>query len=225
MAVPRRLPCCLPGIDRSGRTTCAFPQFRIQAENVDWPPPWFRSCPRKDGCTWNPSQDEGNRQWEAFKHGDLTAILLEPYLTFSGGGYGSGWRRNNGASVAGYTRTLRACHGLLHATNASITSCDWAGFDWSSLTHDDFVFFDPPYIDANVRSYKKNDINHEDLVRLLKTANFKWMLTEYRHELYLRELGQPFFTKDVQLNTVNFHVTGGQERRQECVWANYRVPD
>jgi site-specific DNA-adenine methylase len=164
---------------------------------------------------------EYSRQREAFRRSDPKAILLEPYFTFSGDGYGRGLQGKNGPTAAGYTRTLRACHRLLHTTKAIITGCDWTEFDWSSLTHDDFVFIDPPYLGGDVRSYKENDLDHEDLVRLLKAAKFKWMLTEYAHELYFRELGQPFFIKDMQLNAPNFRVTRGKERRLECVWKNY----
>lgn len=164
---------------------------------------------------------EYGRQREAFRRGDPKAILLEPYFTFSGDGYGRGLQGKNGPTVAGYTRTLRVCHRLLHTTNAIITDCDWTELGWSSLTPDDFVFIDPPYLGGDVRSYKENDLDHEDLVRLLKAAKFRWMLTEYAHELYFRELGQPFFIKDMQLNAPNFRVTRGKERRLECVWKNY----
>jgi len=167
------------------------------------------------------SREEGCRQWEAFKRGDQRAILLEPYLTFNGSGYGSGWRGRNGPTAAGYARTLRACHALLRATNAVITDCDWAELDWPSLSPDDFAFIDPPYDGADVQPYGENDIDHEELVRLLKAAEFKWMLTEYPNELYYRELGEPFFVKDVQLNAVKFRATGGRDRRLECAWKNY----
>jgi len=165
--------------------------------------------------------EEYRRQWEAFKEGDPKAILLEPYLTFGGGGYGIGCRGRGGPTVEGYTHILRDCHRLLHSTNAAITGNDWTEIDWASLTNDDFVFIDPPYLGANVRPYGENDIDHEKLVQVLRDAKFKWMLTEYPHELYYRELGQPFFIKDMQLNAVNFQVTGGKHRRLECVWKNY----
>ncbi len=167
------------------------------------------------------SREEYTRHREAFRRGDPKAILLEPYFTFNGDGYGRGLQGKDGPTVAGYTRTLRACHRLLHTTNAIITDCDWTELGWSSLTPDDFVFIDPPYLGGDVRSYKENDLDHEDLVRLLKAAKFRWMLTEYAHELYFRELGQPFFIKDMQLNAPNFRVTRGKERRLECVWKNY----
>jgi len=110
---------------------------------------------------------------------------------------------------------------VLRATNAVITDCDWAELDWPSLSPDDFAFIDPPYDGADVQPYGENDINHEELVRLLKAARFKWMHTEYPNELYYRELGEPFFVKDVQLNAVNFRATGGRDRRLECAWKNY----
>src|SRR5208283_2050546 len=164
------------------------------------------------------SHEEYSRQREAFEQGDPKAILLEPYFTFDGDGYGRGLQGKNGPTLAGYTRTLRACHRLMNATKAIITGCDWTEFDWSSLTPDDFVFIDPPYLGSDVQSYKENDLNHEELVRFLLAAKFKWMFTEYAHELYFREIGQPFFIRDMQLNAVNFQVRGGKERRLECVW-------
>ena len=167
------------------------------------------------------SHEEYSRQREAFEQGDPKAILLEPYFTFDGDGYGRGLQGKNGPTLAGYTRTLRACHRLMNATKAIITGCDWTEFDWSSLTPDDFVFIDPPYLGSDVQSYKENDLNHEELVRFLLAAKFKWMFTEYAHELYFREIGQPFFIRDMQLNAVNFQVRGGKERRLECVWKNY----
>jgi len=38
---------------------------------------------------------------------------------------------------------------------------------------------------------------------------------------YLREIGQPFFTKNVQLRASNYHENGGKERRLECLWKNF----
>src|ERR1035437_7415276 len=35
-------------------------------------------------------EEEYYRQWELSRRGDERAIILEPYLTFGGGGYGSG---------------------------------------------------------------------------------------------------------------------------------------
>ena len=48
-------------------------------------------------------------------------------------------------------------------------------------------------------------------MRSLKRANFRWMLSEYPNDLYLRELGQPIFAENVQLKAANYHQNGGKE--------------
>ena len=120
-----------------------------------------------------------------------------------------------------YTRTLRNCHRLMASTHVRVTSFDWINVDCHALGPDDFVYFDPPYLGADVRPYGSSSVVHRDLVRTLKRANFKWMLSEYPNELYLRELGQPIFAENVQLKAANYHQNGGKERRIECIWRNY----
>jgi hypothetical protein len=168
------------------------------------------------------SKEEYYRQWAAFKQGDLRAKLLEPFLSFGGGGFGcGGFGGKKSADALGYTRTMRDCHKLMVTKKVKVSSLDWAKLDWCSLRDDDFVFCDPPYLGADVRPYDESDINHERLVQVLKGAKFRWMLSGYSHELYARELGQPFYAEDVQLKTTNYHQNGGKERRIECLWRNY----
>jgi len=51
------------------------------------------------------SKEEYYRQWELARLGDQRAIILEPYLTFGGGGYGSGgFGGKKGASASGFTK-------------------------------------------------------------------------------------------------------------------------
>ncbi len=168
------------------------------------------------------TEAEYRRHRKAFLAGDLKAILLEPYLTFGGGGYamgGCGGKKS--ATAENYTRTLRNCHRLMASTHVRVTSFDWINVDCHALGPDDFVYFDPPYLGADVRPYGSSSVVHRDLVRTLKRANFKWMLSEYPNELYLRELGQPIFAENVQLKAANYHQNGGKERRIECIWRNY----
>jgi site-specific DNA-adenine methylase len=169
------------------------------------------------------SREEYFHQWKRFRQGDPQAILMEPYLTFAGGGYGrGGFGGKKSASALGYTETIRACHSLMLSTGVEVTSLDWTELDWSSLGTDDFVYFDPPYIGGDVRAYRQGDVSHGDLLRLLKGARFKWLLSGYDHESYIRELGQPFYAEDMQLAVTNPRIAGkGEGRRVECVWRNY----
>jgi hypothetical protein len=157
--------------------------------------------------------------------------LLEPYLTFAGGGYGTGGPRGpnrggrgrGGVSAQTYRKTLFACHAILRSTKATIGSFDWRLLDWPSLGPDDFVYFDPPYLGCSTQAYRHDAVDHAELVAHLKAARYKWMLSEYPAELYLRELGPPVWSRDVQLLATNFHAVGGKARRTECVWTNYPV--
>jgi hypothetical protein len=53
---------------------------------------------------------------------------------------------------------------------------------------------------------------------VLKSAPFRWVLTEYLEPLYVAVFGEPIATKEVQNKATNFRATGGQERRIECIW-------
>jgi len=81
------------------------------------------------------SRQEFEKQRDAFKRGDPTAILLAPHLAYSGGLYESGVKGGSGCgdddggvTSTGFEKTLRECHRILHRTRAKITGIDWARF-------------------------------------------------------------------------------------------------
>jgi site-specific DNA-adenine methylase len=165
---------------------------------------------------------EFERQRRAFLSGDTTAILLEPYLTFSGGGYfgagckGSDGMSNNGVSLAGYEKTMHKCHSILHETKPKLSSLDWREMGLESLGPQDTVVLDPPYPTGNVRSYSEATVDYEALVDLLLRAKFRWILCGYAHPVLVR-LGKPFWAREVNLLCIR----GKQEPRTECLWRNY----
>ncbi len=129
-------------------------------------------------------------QWEAFNGGDATAILLEPYLTLAGGGYGKGgFGGKRTASQASYQRIIRECPRIMKVMSPKITSLDWSE-TLKGLGKNDTVFLDPPYLDGNVRAYRADDVDHEELVRVLLKAKFRWVLSGYAHPVYAG-LGKP----------------------------------
>jgi D12 class N6 adenine-specific DNA methyltransferase len=164
---------------------------------------------------------EFERQRQASLSGDSTAILLEPYLTFSGGGYfgagckGSDGMSNNGVSLAGYQKTIGKCHGILHQTKPKLSSLDWRQMGLEDLGPEDTVVLDPPYPNGNVRSYSDATVGYEALVDLLLRARFRWILCGYPHPVLCR-LGKPFWARDVNLLCIR----GKQEPRTECLWRN-----
>ena len=107
-------------------------------------------------------------------------------------------------------------HSIVAFTQPTITSLDWKDVV-TELGPRDFVYYDPPYADCTVGSYRADDINHEELVEELLGAPYHWLLSEYEHPIYNR-LGPPCWRKEVQLRTTNFRDDGGQGRRVECLW-------
>jgi len=163
------------------------------------------------------SKEEYYRQWELARLGDQRAIILEPYLTFGGGGYGKGGFGNKkGASQSGYEKTIRECHRLLHNTAPRITALDWRDMGLERLTGNDVVFLDPPYPDADVRSYTDGTVDHEALVDSLLKAKYRWVLSGYLHPILCR-LGEPLWAKETKL----LSICGEQEPRTECLWSNF----
>jgi site-specific DNA-adenine methylase len=163
------------------------------------------------------TKEEFYKQKFLFEQNDSQSILLEPYLTFSGGGYKKGgFGGNRSAKACSYAKTLFRAGQILKKCRTRITQIDWELIDFSQFTEDDFIFFDPPYFGADVRAYS-NKFDHLKMVGLLKKARFRWMLTEYEQPFYLENLGEPNCQIKVQLACDG----NGTKKRIECVWKNF----
>jgi site-specific DNA-adenine methylase len=148
---------------------------------------------------------------------DPEKIILEPFLSFSGAGYRAGIKTGRGCgSSAGYKKTLLAAQEILRRTNPTVTSLQWHDAI-SMLGTDDVAYVDPPYRDCRVYGYSDSDLDHDQLIRVLKTARFRWMLSEYRHPSYFQAFGEPLWSK--QINGTQYGP--GKIQRTECGWRNY----
>lgn len=112
-----------------------------------------------------------------------TSILLEPVISFCGKNYGAGFRHQhpshppfNGKRY--YANCLEAQNLL---SGAKITNVSWEYYDYSGLTTEDFVYFDPPYYGTKVFY---NQIDHFKLIGLLNSLPCKWALSSYKHEIF-----------------------------------------
>jgi site-specific DNA-adenine methylase len=167
------------------------------------------------------TREEFGRQKIGYQNGDPASILLAPYLTYNGAGYGASYRSAKGSPTqAGYERTLRSAHNILIQTEPRITALDWKCVH-AELREGDFALYDPPYIGATVHGYRSDDLDHREMIEALKHAPYRWILCEYLHESYVEAFGQPFWRKDVQLCSTNFRKDGGKEKRVECLWRNF----
>jgi hypothetical protein len=170
------------------------------------------------------SRAEYERQRSASKRGDPAALLLEPLLSFNGGGYCySGFRGDNrgGVSSHSYQKVLRECHGIIHRIKPRLSALDWRDMKLKGLGCDDVVLLDPPYPTSDVRSYSEETVDYAELVDTLLSAKFRWFLCGYVHPA-LQRLGNPCWAKDVRFLyfTDREGRKFGEERRIECIWKN-----
>lgn len=144
------------------------------------------------------------------------AVLVEPLITFSGGGWGNGYRHGPKApTMGGYTKRLLSAAGIIRERNPVITSTDWeAAFD--GLGTDDFVYFDPPYMRGDVRAYT-NRFDHTRMIEVLQAAPFRWVLSEYVEPEYVAAFGEPVATMSNRIK-----VSGSGASREssvtEAIW-------
>jgi hypothetical protein len=188
--------------------------------------PFFRAINRIGHTVDVPehSRAEYERQREASKHCDPVAALLEPFLTFGGGGYScSGFRGDHrgGVSSPAYQKTLRECHRIMKETKPRLSALDWREMKLKDLGCDDVVLLDPPYPTTDVRSYTEGTVDYAELVDTLLTAKFRWFLCGYVHPA-LHRLGDPCWARDVRFLyfTDREERKFGEERRIECMWKN-----
>jgi site-specific DNA-adenine methylase len=167
------------------------------------------------------TREEFDRQAALAARGDQRALLLEPWLAFNGGLYSSGGFSTTGSrrSPESYKANLIAGHHVIVEKKPRITSLDWFDcLEAEELDERDFVMVDPSYVSGCVSPYTADSVVHCELIDVLKSAPFRWVMTEYLEPLYVAAFGEPIATKEVRNKAISSRVTGGQERRVECIW-------
>jgi len=148
------------------------------------------------------------------------APILAPLLTFSGGGYDEGGYRKTtgGPNRESYIRTVKLAATILNTTDTRITRLDYRDV-LKECGPDDLVYLDPPYMDCNVVSYGPDDLNHQEMVAILKEAKFKWVLSEYEQPIYDDAFGEPIRI-GVQRTMDNANMAK-RKKAVECLWKNF----
>lgn len=148
------------------------------------------------------------------------SLLVEHYITFQGKGYTKGgptssmfdrWAKNN------LIRRLLQAQRLL--ASVKLSNLDWEKVDWfETWDSDSFVYIDPPYYQTDNKAY--DNINHLNLIKKIKNAKFKWVISSYYNELYLNNLGEPFI-KVKTVNQFSAFNKGTEKYKQDCLWRNF----
>jgi len=189
--------------------------------------PFFEAL--KVGTVAVPERSRAEYEKQKANRGTPESLLLEPYLTFSGGGYTwSGSRGDKtrtragygqeaaGISQSGYQTMLERAHELINSKNVRITKFDYKDV-LSELTADDFAYLDPPYQNSDVRAYESADVDHAELIDILLSARFRWALSEYRNPIYLAAFGEPGWSTE---QTITYGRGAHRPKRvaTECLW-------
>lgn len=147
------------------------------------------------------------------------ALLCEPWITFSGGGWGQGYRSGPKAPTChGHADRLLRASRILQETQTVVTSLDYRDV-LDSLGPDDFAYIDPPYYNCDVRSYHGGSVDYPGLVQQLRGAKFRWVLSEYEQSFYNDNLGVPVSRKTEVLRVSGRLVSS--EERTEVLYRNF----
>lgn len=155
------------------------------------------------------------------------APILEPFLVRDGNRYGKAGVRGEiggGVSRATYERYLKLASEIMMRTRPHITWVDYREV-LKDCGPDDVVFLDPPYrkYGRKTGAYSET-LDHREMVDILLTAPFSWVLSEYEDEIYTpltEKFGEPRRI-DVRktMNNSNHH-GGKRPKAVECIWRNF----
>jgi site-specific DNA-adenine methylase len=157
-------------------------------------------------------------KWEADRV-DSQALIIEPGIAQLGH-YRSGWMgkyvRTRPWNKTQYIERITTSQQLLK--DVFLTKRSWEELKCDSYGEDDFIYFDPPYLDTEHRYYK--DIDHKQFVEMLKSLKCRWLLSHTYHPLYVENLGEPLVTRRRKARGKCLGKVKGQEFL-ECLWSNY----
>lgn len=153
---------------------------------------------------------------------DDVAVALETLTLWAGGGREINPRCHQ-KSIVGFKRRILRARSIMRSHRPRITSEDWRSCGLKLLTEDDFVYIDPPYMNATIRYYT-DKMDHEALLRHLVGAKHLWLISGYPSELYNRHLGAPDATRKVKRSVcITSKVNKADTISTECLWTNYTL--
>ena len=150
------------------------------------------------------------------------ARVISPRVTFLGKGYQYGQSKDNGTHVGyrgeKYKSTVKSAQEFLTAPHVKVTGLHWEKLPYNTYGKQDFVYFDPPYYGTET-IYP--NIDHDALIKELKSAKYRWILSGYDNDLYQKEIKQYWKaskTRNAEMSSMN---KKKMQPRIETIWGNF----
>jgi DNA adenine methylase len=128
---------------------------------------------------------ESFEKWK--QDGTPVSTVIGPRITFLSKGYKHGFSGDRGSHTGyrgeKYRNIVQKAKELLN--NTQITNLDYKLLAYNAYDSNDFVYFDPPYHETE--SIYPN-IDHEELIAMLKKAKYRWALSGYNTNLYKNKM-------------------------------------
>ena len=158
-------------------------------------------------------------QWKQDKTD--AATVISPRITFLSKGYNYGYSGDRGTHIGyrgeKYKPMVQSAKELLNTRNVKVTGQHWEELPFKTYNNQDFIYFDPPYY--GTESIYPN-IDHEALLKELKSANYRWILSGYDNDLYKKAIGKFWKaskTRNAEMSSMN---RGIIQPRTETIWGN-----
>ena len=149
------------------------------------------------------------------------ATVISPRITFLSKGYNYGYSGDRGTHIGyrgeKYKPMVKSAQDLLNSPKVEVTGLHWEALPFKTYTMQDFVYFDPPYY--GTESIYPN-IDHDALLKELKSAKYRWVLSGYDTTLYKKAIGKYWKaskTRNAEMSSMN---RSQSIPRVETIWSN-----
>ncbi len=161
--------------------------------------------------------------------------LIEPVVTYHSNRYNMNSAASSDVGSSFYSPNFAAnwrkkyllTQSLLRQHKPVITGLDYLEFFESikdSLTPDCVIYCDPPYLAPYDEGRTYPNIQHIDLLDVVKTLPCKVLISNYENPLYLSQLANWRLEKKTRVSPAKGRQkghAGGRTEKVECLWLNY----
>jgi site-specific DNA-adenine methylase len=155
---------------------------------------------------------------------EVSTDVMEQALVFSGNPWKKAGRktRQKPPDTFRYQLKYLVTNQIMWRTKPRVTNWDFMKV-LDQCGPEDVVYLDPPYRTAKVNYKPLTDEQYKEMVRALRRAKFRWLLSEYEEDIY-RPLGEPIRITVKKCTDNSNHTGAKRQDKVECLWSNF-IPE